>query len=190
MSLCNLYGTYDTIKFTDMFESLDTFKNEYNELPTSLKVMSDSELNTIYYLLYANYGNSHIANSDTNQFKYKLFTTIFMYGPIWAKKLEIQSAIRALSLDSDDILLGAKTIYNHSYNPSTTPSTGSLEELTTIDDQNTTNYKLSKLDGYSRLYDLIANDVTKSFVDKFKTLFLKIVEPQRPLLFEDDIENM
>ena len=42
---------------------------------------TDANATTLYYLLYARYGNSHIVNTDENQFTYKLFSTIFMYGP-------------------------------------------------------------------------------------------------------------
>ena len=74
-------------------------------------------------------------------------------------------------------------IFNHSFNPSSAPSTSSLEELTTINDQNTNNVKRGKLESYQALWDMIATDVTKEFIDKFKRLFLTIVEPQEPLWY-------
>ena len=51
-------------------------------------------------------------------------------------------------------------IFNHSFNPSSAPSTSSLEELTTINDQNTNNVKRGKLESYQALWEMIATDVT------------------------------
>lgn len=189
----SLYGNYRTRKFCEIFGTYDeeshesiadyeVFKDEITNSPFANSITENS-LEKLFYLLYAYYGNSHIASSDETQFKYKLFSTIFMYGGIWEKKLEIQKAIRELELDSPDILQGTTTIYNHSYNPGTAPDTDTADILPTIDDQNSTKIKRNKLDAYDRLYAMISNDVTKSFLDKFKSLFLTVVEPQDPLFY-------
>lgn len=181
----SLYGRSDrTRTFADIFGSLDIFIEAYKN--NGIKsTISDENVSTLYYLLYGQYGNSHIANSDENQFKYKLFSIIFMYGPSWEKRLEIQENLRKLS--NDELLLGAKQIYNHSFNPSSAPSTSSLEELETINEQNTSNYKRSKLDAYALLWDLLKSDVTNAFISKFKDLFKVIVEPELPLWYETEI---
>jgi hypothetical protein len=106
-----------------------------------------------------------------------------MYAPIWKKKSEIQAKIRELNLDDEEILKGTKMIYNHSNNPSTFPSTSSLDELPTIDDQNTATRKYGKLDAYARLYELIDRDITKEFIDKFRKLFIIIVDRSPQTLF-------
>ena len=140
-------------------------------------------------MLYARYGNSHIAYSDENQFRYAVLSKIFMYGPAWEKRIEIQRNVRSLS--EDDILQGSKAIYNHAFNPNTEPSTDALNELPFINDQNTTKYRKSKLDGYANLMALIETDVTETFIATFKKLFITIVAPDYPLLYattegEDD----
>lgn len=178
---CNsLYGAYRNVKFTDVWEKVEGFLNDIKQ--SNLNVMSDETLTTLYYLLYANYANSVIASSDINQFKYKVYSTIFMYGPSWEKRLDVQKKIR--SLTEDEILTGGKTIYNHAFNPDTKPSTSTLGELLAINDQNTANYRKSKLEGYSLLIGLIETDVTKEFIDKFKKLFLTVVQPEETLLYE------
>lgn len=179
--MCNsLYGNFRNMKFTDIWGEADKFIQD--TLTSPLNVMKEEELTTIYYLLYAHYGNSVIASSDINQFKYKVYSTIFMYGPTWAKRLEVQKKLREMS--EDDLTRGGKAIYNHAYNPSTAPSTSTLEELLAINDQNTTNYKKSKLEGYSILTALLESDVSKEFIDKFKKLFITVVEPEEPLWYE------
>lgn len=177
-----LFGSYDTRKFTDVFPSVDEFINGYNDsdLPFNGS-MSNDKLTLLFYLLYARYGNSHWANYDETQSKIKLYSIIYINGPTWAKREEIQKSLRNLS--EDDIILGAKAIYNHSFNPGTEPSTSTLEELTTINDQNTSTMKRSKLDAYANLWELLKVDVTSTFLDKFKVCFLSIVEPQRDLYY-------
>lgn len=191
------YGGYRTRTFTQVFSEdgvLATYKifnDELKETPFSEKInsISNENLEIIFYLLYARYGNSHIAYSDETQFKYALFSTIFMYGPSWSKRLEIQEALRNLSLeDGSEIYRGGKAIYNHSYNPSTAPNTDTLEELLTINDQNTTNYKKSKIDGLAALTDLLETDITEEFIGKFKKLFIKVLAPDYPLLYENNME--
>lgn len=181
---CNsYYGNYRTRKFTDIYPNVDAFITDYNSVGIPKQIQEDLA-KTLYYLLYARYGNSHIANNDENQFKYKLFSTIFMYGPTWEKRLDIQTKLR--NLTEEELLKGSKSINNHSYNPSTEPSTDTLEELTTINEQNTNQFKKSKLDAYNLLWNLLSTDVTERFIYEFKKLFLQIVEPQEPLWYITD----
>lgn len=182
----SLYGNYRTKKFADIYGDYVTFEFTYKTVGIP-QTISTETLKTLYYLLYARYGNSHIANSDENQFTYKLFSTIFMYGPTWEKRLDLQEKIR--SLTEEDLIAGSRQILNHSYNPSTEPSTNDLEELPTINEQNTSGWKKSKLDAYMSLWGALETDVTESFLIRFKKLFLKVVEPQIPLWYETEIEE-
>lgn len=178
-----LFGSYITKTFNDIFPEYNTFKTEYDA--NKLKPKDFTKVETLYYLLYANYGNANIANTDENQFKYRLWSTIMMYGPTWEKRSEIQEKLRAL--EEADILAGSRAIYNHAFNDGSDPTTATLEEITYINEQNTTNYKKSKLEGYAMLIDLLSTNATKEFIDRFKPLFLKIVAPQKPLLYKDEV---
>lgn len=178
---------YETLTFAEIFPQFDVFKEAYdeNELAQPLK---DSNVKVLYYLLYAKYGNSSIANYDINQFMYKVWSIIFKYGPTWEKRLEIQEKARALT--DEELMSGSKAIYNHAFNPGDEPSTGSLEELDYINEQNTTNYKRSKIESYQLLWELLKTDVTEAFLLQFKNLFLKVVEPvtSRIYISEEDDE--
>jgi hypothetical protein len=59
----SLYGNFRTRSFADIYTEIETFKEDYttNGIPSTL---SDTNLTTLYYLLYARYGNSCIASSD------------------------------------------------------------------------------------------------------------------------------
>ena len=180
MMICNTYyDVHRTRKFTDIYESVEDFKTDFEEGPFKADGV---DIDLVFYLLYARYGNSHISYSDENQFKFALFGKIFQYGPTWAKKLDVQEKLRALS--ENDLIVGGKAIYNHSFNPSTAPSTSTLEELTTINDQNTTNYKKSKMEAYATLLSLLETDVTEQFINKFKSLFIVVTAGPAPLLYE------
>ena len=155
---------------------------ELNENTPTVDITSDLST-TLYYLLYAKYGNSTIASQDPEQFKYKVFTTIFMYAPAWKMRLQIQEKLLNLSPDDASVSEGTVMLYNHAENPDTTPTSGTFDTLGGINSQNTSNVKRGKLEGYAMLSALISTDVTEEFLGKFKKLFLKVVSPQRPLWY-------
>lgn len=186
----SLYGNYRTRSFNEIYGDLTDFTDDFTFYKTAglnPNFTSATSINTIFYLLSAKFGNSHIANSDENQFKLKLFSYIFQFGPYWEKKLSIQSTLRGLT--EAQLLEGSKQINNHSYNPSTAPSTDTLDELTTTNEQTATKFKKSRLDAYGLLSELLEKDVTEEFLNKFKKLFLIIVEPQLPLWYVTDINQ-
>lgn len=191
---------YDTKLFCEIYDNAEDFVADYKDsglydavsvgTPPVLHLnnsLSDQEATILFYLLYARYGNNPIANYDEEQFKYKMWALIFQYGPAWSKKLDIQKSIRELT--ENDIRLGSKAIYNHAYNPSTSPSTATLEELTAINEQNTTNYKKSKLEGYMGLWQMVVSDVTEEFIRKFEKLFKQFVTAERTWIYSSEIED-
>lgn len=187
---CNsYYGEYRTRTLADIFgsaeqliEGLSSFP-PFSDYPSGL---TSADIKVLYYLLYAKYGNSHIAYTDENQFKYALYSTIWQYAPTWKKRLDIQDKIRNLS--EDELRSGSRAIYNHAFNPNTAPSTSTMEELLTINDQNTTNYKKSKLEAYGLLWELLKTDVTDIFITKFKKLFIVVTAPDYPLYYTTEVD--
>lgn len=180
------YGNYRQRKFTQIWEDVQGFLNDYTSAGIPAMI-SETSATTLYYLLYARYGNSTIASRDENQFKYKVFALIFMYGPTWEKRLELQEAIR--KLDIEELKKGSIAIYNKAYNPETAPTTQTLEEIETINEQNVNKYKRSTAEAYGILINLLQTDVTAYFLDRFRSLFLVIVEPQLPLWYVTDLVN-
>lgn len=174
-----------TRTFCDIWGTVTDFTTDFGTSPWSSAITATNK-QTLYYLLYARYGNSHIASSDENQFKYKVYSIIFQYGPTWEKQLSLQQTFRTMS--EADLIQGAKTIFNHAHNPGTAPTTGTLEELTYIDDQNTANYKKNKLDAYYLLVGLLKEDVTEQFLRRFERLFIKFVSPEPPFIYIQEEE--
>lgn len=183
---CSPFGNFRTRTFSEIYGSMNKFKESFTDSGIPLEI-TEKSLMTLYYLLYARYGNSHIASFDENQFKYQLQSIVFMYGPAWEKRLEIQKILRNLS--ESDIIKGGQAIYNQATAPGTELA-GLVDgegKLDYIDGQNTTAYRKSKLEGYAMLYDLIETDVSKEFINRFRELFLKIVEPYSPLWYSTEI---
>lgn len=73
-------------------------------------------------------------------------------------------------------------------NPSTTPGTGTDQELNFINNQNVTKHKKSKLEGLAMLSDLLKNDVTETFLRRFDDFFRTIIYTGRTLLYETEID--
>lgn len=182
----SLYGSYRQKRFTDVYESVEDFLADYKDcgIPTTI---SDNSAQTLFYLLYGSYGNDIVASSDINRFKYKLFSIIFQYAPTWEKQLEIQNKLRGLT--EDDIRLGSRQIYNTAQNPSTEPSTDTTDELQYINNQNVTKNQRGVLEGYATLLSLLRTDVTQEFLNRFRKLFLTIVQPEEPLLYITEVDN-
>lgn len=182
----SLYGSYRQKRFTDVYESVEDFLADYKDcgIPTTI---SDNSAQTLFYLLYGSYGNDVVASSDINRFKYKLFSIIFQYAPNWEKQLEIQNKLRGLT--EDDIRLGSRQIYNTAQNPSTEPSTDTTDELQYINNQNVTKNQRGVLEGYATLLSLLRTDVTQEFLNRFRKLFLTIVQPEEPLLYITEVDN-
>ena len=181
---------YITKTFVQVFPRYEVFKKDYDDLISlvsgGITPLTEDNVRATFYLLFARYGNNPIVNYDETQFKFKLMTVIATYGPVWERKKAIQKSLRDLS--EAELLQGAKQIYNHAFNPSTEPTTAELEEVTHINDQNTTNNKKSKMEAYSILWANLHVDATDEYINKFKNCFSRFVGDQHPIIYieEDD----
>lgn len=185
------FPRYDTKLFTEVFEDVNEFLDFYNDkIDASIKVFDSTDttdlniLKRIYYLLYARYGNNPIANYDEFQFGYKLFTVIFQYGPTWAKRLDVQEKLRALS--DPQLQEGSKAVFDHAYNPTELNVTG---DIPYINEQNKTRYIKSPLEGYAILEELLKTDVTTEFLNKFQKLFKQFVRPEKTWIYVTNLEE-
>ena len=125
-----MFPQYDTKLMTEVWKSASDFLTDYQAvgIPTTI---SNQNATTLYYLLYARYGNTPIANYDENQWKYKMFSIIFQYGPTWEKRLDIQNTLRGLQI-SDLVDNGSlHELFNHSGSESSS-KTGSDNNTRTL----------------------------------------------------------
>lgn len=188
------YIRYSTKTFADVWPSLADFSAAWADYlnavaPVSGSPFIDSDeeaIPQVYYLLYARYGNNPIANDDEHQWAYKIFSVMFAYGPTWERKLGVQATLRGLT--EDELMEGAKGIFNHSYNPSTAPTTDTMDELTTINEQTVNKTRRSRIDAYGALWDILRANPTEDFLRQFKPCFKVYVGYEWPTVYveEDD----
>ena len=176
----SLYGNYRTRTFSDIYMDAESFAADW-EMSTFPSHIEELPIELIFMLLYSRYGNSNIASSDENRFKFQMFAMIFQYGPSWNKELKMQKEIRSLNVD--DFRKGSTSIVNNAANPSGAPSTDTNEILTFINQQNVSKTERSVADGYALMLSLLKDDVTETFLKRFQKLFLTIVEPELPLWY-------
>lgn len=182
---------YDTKKFCDLWNDKDSFLADYAiwvpALSGAYAPLTADRQSQLYYLLYAKYGNSPIAYMDENQFKAALFTLVVQYGGAWEKRLDIQIKLQGLPLEptaeNAELFEGTIAIYNHALNPGTEPDTNTLDELSYIDNQNTQRFKLSRMDAYRRLWDILRSDVSEDFLRQFARLFSKFGGNRKPWIY-------
>lgn len=182
---------YNKMTFVQVWPNLDKFLLDFGRLSEEMFLLPNAPITrqgkcTLYWLLVGKYGNTPIVNNDVTQWKIKIFSIIFAYAPAWEKKISIQKTL--MELPESDLLAGAKQIYNHALNPSTAPSTDSLEELTYINDQNTALHKKSKMEAYSILWELIHTNHTEEFLTRFKDCFSKFVGIVPVPFYIDDVD--
>lgn len=125
-----MFPQYDTKLMTEVWSQASDFLTDYQNagIPTTISVQNAT---TLYYLLYARYGNTPIANYDENQWKYKMFSIIFQYGPTWEKRLNIQDTLRGLQI-SDLVDNGSlHELFSHSASE-TSSKTGSDNNTRTL----------------------------------------------------------
>lgn len=183
-----------TKKFSDVFEDLDSFKNEFRSSPLNEANLTDETLGIVYAELYARFGDSYYTATNMYRNKLKTFSILKNEGLIFQKKLEIQNAILNMSLA--DLKDDGVIVNNYAENPAE-ESTGTYETgeyegenfMKYVNNQSAQKTKKGKLTAYrDQLYSL--KNVTDSFIDKFKVLFEKLLwSSYLPVLSREESEE-
>ena len=162
----------ERVTFKDVFETKEIFASGWSD--SGYSGITSTNVNIIYNLLYARYCNSTVASIDIDRFKSQVYAIMYMHGPAWQKKQAIQDYIYAL--DEDDIRVGSTTVLNTAQNPSTSPATDAFTALTKIDSQNASRTISSPIKAYAELRTLVEDGFTETFIDKFKKLFIVVLD--------------
>ena len=181
-----LYTFHRNKKFTDIWTKADDFVTDYKASGLS-GAIDDEHARTLYYLLYSRYGNSTIASSDENRFKYSAYMIIWESGPAWQKKLNLQKKLREMT--EDDLAEAGRQIFNRADNPATDPGVLTDEELRYINNQTVAKNRKGKLESYALLLQLLEDDVTEPFLSRFTKLFITFVLSEIPILYESEGED-
>lgn len=156
-------------KFNEVFETSSEFVNEYRNSGLNSQLITTENLTKLYYLLYAQYGNSYFIGKDIDQTLYKLFSIIYNKGLIWSKSVMILNSM--LELEDEDIFKNRETINNMADNPGENfMTTGDNVFMDFVRSQNVNIFKDNKANAYLNYLTLL-NDVTSEFIQEFKTCF-------------------
>lgn len=180
---------YNTQLFKQIYPDFDSFKHDFDEEfgGYAKDCISATSLKTLYWMLFARYGSNPIVNLTPNIFRSKIVSITFQKGPTWERKLALQKTLRDLS--DEDLLAGAKTIFNRAFHDEEAPSTNTTEETPFINAQDVSKQRRSKLDAYSYLQDVLRTDVSEDFLQSYKNLFSKFVSPTITRIYINDIEE-
>lgn len=173
--------------FSQIFPDFASFKKVFDDDFDSYAkdCISATSLKALFWLLYSRYGYNPIVNQSEIIFKSKIVAITFQKGPTWERKLSLQKSLRDLT--EDDLLSGAKTIFNRAQHDEGEPGTDTNEYLSYINSQDVSKQKRSKLDALGYLQDLLKTDVTEEFLRSFAPLFSKFVSPSITRIYENDV---
>lgn len=182
LSMYSMYGEYETPLFIEMWgtmdntleEKIELFKAQWHESGFDMNEIGDADLNRIFLLLYAKYGNNPIAPHSELRFKYDLYGIIFKHGPNWAQKLKIQNWLRT---NPEGIAEASLHITNTGSHP-TTETTGDMTPQMHIGTQSVSGKKKSQLEIYTTVLSLLDDDFTDDFINRFSHLFNPWTAPQ------------
>lgn len=161
------YGapTFEEV-YPDFQGFLDDATNEYSMFKC---FDDDTTYRTVFYLLYAKFGDRETIQTDLVRWKTKLFSLIWQYGPNWKRELDLQGTLR--SLTDTQIEQGSKQIYNRALAPGEVVDVANDALVDTVNEQNTTTAKKGKLEGYAALVSLLDDNITERFLARFQNLF-------------------
>mgnify|MGYP004563384929 CR=1 FL=1 len=182
------FGTYNTVTFADAWDNPTDFTDEFKACGMTIDDGLAAHLTDLFFLLYARYGNKHFANMDINQSKYKIFTTAWMYGPSWAKELDLQQQLR--NLTSEQLSEGNVQLNNTVLNEGTTVN-DPKQLLARLNDQRASITQRGSVEQINSVLMLLKDDVTENFLDRFKPIFAIVTTPANELLYEvdDDVDD-
>lgn len=178
-----LYPNVPTRTFSEVIPTVSEFLKIFTDYGIPDIITDQDEKAIVYYLLLGEYANSHLKTLDETRFKIKLATTIYSYYPTFKCKDDIQKIIRELT--DEQILQDGVMIDNLALNPDQAPPTSSDEALDHVSQQNYSIQKKSILNALNAKYASLHSNMVKSFLDKFKDLFMKVVSTYDYLYYVD-----
>lgn len=182
-----MYGVDRTRAFAEIFPNATEFITNFANSGLPARNLTNEDFVIIYFLLVSEFANNPIRSNSEDRFKLQISSLLYQHAPVWKKETELQDLI--LALTEEEMTQGSKAIYNHALNPSTAPSTSSLEELTYIDQQNTTQYAKAKSEAYTQIGAMLDGEVSRRFIDKFRDLFKIDAYPDNQLVYKEVINK-
>lgn len=111
-----------------------------------------------------------------------------MYGPSWAKELELQQQLRGLT--NEQLSEGTVRLNNTVLNEGTVVE-DPKQLLGRLNDQRASITQRGTIEQINSVLMLLKDDVTENFLDRFKPIFAIVTTPANELLYEvdDDVDD-
>lgn len=163
---------YNTQLFKNIFPDYDTFKNWYLNCG-----LSDNETDVpakkTFTLIANEYNDSHTSLS-VEGFKEHFANDIYTYYKEFEETTK--NILELMKLTEDDIAIADSMITNFASVPETTSSTDT-ESVDYITNQQKTLNKKGKLTIQKELLSSKRTFTTRTFINRFRHLFIKIISP-------------
>lgn len=111
-----------------------------------------------------------------------------MYGPSWAKEVELQQQLRDLT--DEELAAGNVTLNNTVLNEGTTVA-DPTKMLDHLNDQRASVTQRGRIERINSVLMLLKTDVTAEFLDRFKPIFAIVTTPANELVYgvDDDLDD-
>lgn len=175
---------YQTKTFKDIFTDYDSFSDWYADCGLS-DDETDIPAKKTFQLIFNEYADSHVAY-DEEGFKNHFANDLYTYY----KEFEAttKSISELMNLTDDQIAIGQTMIMNVADIPETTSST----DVETVDFINNQQKTISKKGVLQIKREQLSNKRTltvKTFLNRFRHLFIKILSPAFTTVFAEDDEE-
>ena len=162
----------ETKLFKNVFPDYDTFSNYCKSSPIGTSLDYDFTPSRLTFaLLFCEYACSHIAFSEED-FKNHFALSLWTYAKEFEQTTERIDALSIMS--EDELLVGGSTVLNLADIPETESSTNVDEVNFVSQQQKNISYK-SKLQIKREQLSNARAYTTKSFLNKFRHLFIKVI---------------
>lgn len=178
--------TYPTMTLADIFPKFADLSTFYTQtgLPNRFLDYQDYNLETAYFMLMSEFASAHIKSTSVDLFKLRFAKLLFEYVPVWQREMYFQSKL--LTMSDEELIKGSRTVHNHANHPGSVPSTASLEELTYIDNQTTSNYVKNVPEAIREHIYSINYNPTEEFINKFRGLFSDVMYSSTTHYYESE----
>lgn len=177
---------YLTVTFTTLYESLEMFGKDCAQFYTD-STLDGNEVKALYYLLLGSFAESHIAYTNTMQFKIQMFNEINRLYPTILEYDRQQKELRASTLD--ELLDAGEAITNAGASNTSNIKTDAPTGSTQLASQVTNKQKYGKFTAKLNKIKAMQYGLQQDLINALKHYFIMFLEPQLDLYFYTEDEQ-
>lgn len=171
---------YITVKFSTLYENVEMFGKDCIEFYTE-KNLDGNQVKNLYYLLLGNFSESHIAYTNTMQFKIQMFNEINRLYPTILEYDRQQKELRTSTID--DLIDAGESITNAGASNTSNITTDAPTGSTQLASQVTNKQKYGKFTAKLNKLKAMQYGLQQDLIKSLKRYFIMFLEPQLDLYF-------